>query len=47
MSQSPEASDRDKAWDDLAASRDAEIERGDSAPVSGPEALGRLRRDLD
>jgi len=37
---------RDKAWDDLAAKRDAEIERGDSTPVSGPEAVARLRLDL-
>ena len=37
---------RDKAWDDLAARRDAEIERGESTPVSGPEAVARLRLDL-
>jgi hypothetical protein len=37
---------RDKAWDDLAAKRDAEIERGDSTPVNGPEAVARLRLDL-
>lgn len=37
---------RDKAWDDLAAKRDAGIERGDSAPVKGPEAVARLRLDL-
>ena len=38
--------DADKAWDDLAAKRDAEIERGDSTPVNGPEAVARLRLDL-
>jgi hypothetical protein len=37
---------RDGAWDDLAARRDAEIERGESSPVSGPEALARLRAEL-
>ena len=37
---------RDKAWDELAAQRDAEIERGESAPVSGPEVLTRLRAEL-
>ena len=37
---------RDKAWDDLAARRDAEIEGGGSTPVSGPEAVARLRADL-
>lgn len=38
--------DADKAWDDLAARREAAIERGDSTPVDGPEALARLRADL-
>ena len=37
---------RDKAWDELAAQRDAEIERGESSPVSGPEVLARLRTEL-
>ncbi len=37
---------RDKAWDEFAARRDAEIERGESSPVSGPEALARLRAEL-
>ncbi len=37
---------RDKAWDELAAKRDAEIERGESSPVSGPEVLARLRAEL-
>lgn len=37
---------RYKAGDDLAAKRDAEIERGESTPVSGPEAVARLRLDL-
>ncbi len=27
------------------AKRDAEIERGESTPVSGPEAVARLRLD--
>lgn len=38
--------ERDRAWDELAAQRDAEIERGDSSPVSGPEVLARLRAEL-
>ena len=38
---------RDRAWDELAAQRDAEIERGESSPVSGPEVLARLRAELD
>ena len=37
---------RDKAWDELAAQRDAEIERGESSPVSGSEVLARLRAEL-
>jgi hypothetical protein len=37
---------RDKAWDELAAKRDAEIERGESAAVPGPKALARLRAEL-
>ena len=37
---------RDKAWDNLAAKRDAEIERGESTPVSGPEVVARLRAEL-
>ena len=37
---------RDKAWDELAAERDAEIERGESSPVSGPEVLARVRAEL-
>jgi hypothetical protein len=37
---------RDKAWDELAAQRDAEIVRGESSPVDGPEALARLRAEL-
>ncbi len=37
---------RDKAWDELAAQRDAEIERGESSPVSGPEVLAPLRAEL-
>ena len=37
---------RDKAWDDLAAKREAAIESGDSTPVNGPEAVARLRADL-
>ena len=38
--------DRDKAWDNLAAKRDTEIERGESTPVSGPEVIARLRAEL-
>lgn len=37
---------RDKAWDNLAAKRDSEIERGESTPVSGPEVVARLRVEL-
>ena len=37
---------RDKAWDELAARRNAEIERGEASPVSGPEVLARLRAEL-
>jgi len=36
---------RDQAWDALAASRDAEIESGQSVVVSGSEALARLRSE--
>ncbi len=38
---------RDRAWDELAARRDAEIESGASATVSGPELLARLRAELE
>ena len=37
---------RDKAWDELAARPDAEIERGESSPASGPDAVVRLRAAL-
>ena len=37
---------RDEAWDQLAASRDAEIEKGAATPVSGPEVIARLRAEL-
>lgn len=37
---------RDKAWDELAARRDGETERGESSPVSGQEVLARLRAEL-
>ena len=37
---------RDEAWDKLAALRDAEIESGASVPVSGPEAVERIRSEL-
>ena len=37
---------RDEAWDQLAASRDAEIEKGAATPVSGPEVIARLRTGL-
>jgi hypothetical protein len=38
---------RDEAWDALAAGRDAEIESGESAVVSGSDVLARLRAELD
>lgn len=38
---------RDRAWDALAAMRDAEIQTGKSAMVAGPDALARLRAELD
>jgi hypothetical protein len=38
---------RDEAWDALAAARDAEIESGESAVVSGSGVLARLRAELD
>lgn len=37
---------RDAAWDRLAAERDSEIESGASTPVSGQEAIARLRAEL-
>ena len=37
---------RDEAWDRIAALRDAEIESGTSTPVSGPEAVARLRGEI-
>lgn len=37
---------RDEAWDQLAAKRDAEIESGAATPVSGPDAIARLRAEL-
>jgi hypothetical protein len=37
---------RDEAWERLAATRDAELESGASSPVSGPEAIARLRAEL-
>lgn len=38
---------RDEAWDALAARRDAEIESGESAVVSGSDVVARLRAELD
>jgi hypothetical protein len=38
---------RDEAWDALAAARDAEIESGETAVVSGSGVLARLRAELD
>jgi hypothetical protein len=38
---------RDLAWDRVAAERDAELEDGTAISVSGPEAVARLRADLD
>jgi hypothetical protein len=37
---------RDRAWDELAARRDAEIDSGAAADVTGPDALARLRAEL-
>ena len=37
---------RDEAWDQLAASRDAEIESGAATPASGPDVIARLRAEL-
>jgi hypothetical protein len=37
---------RDEAWDQLAASRDAEIESGAAKPVPGPEVIAKLRAEL-
>jgi hypothetical protein len=37
---------RDEAWERLAAERDAELESGGSTPVSGPEAIARVRAEL-
>ena len=38
---------RDEAWDALAARRDAQIESGESAMVSGLEVVARLHAELD
>ena len=38
--------DRDEAWDRLAALRDAELDSGSATPVSGAEAIARLRTEL-
>ena len=38
---------RDRAWDELAARRDAEIESGTSVAVPGSEVLMRLRAELE
>lgn len=37
---------RDRAWDELAAGRDAEIESGAVAVIPGLEILARLRSEL-
>ncbi len=34
---------RDKAWDALAAQRDAQIESGQVAEIDGPQAVAELR----
>ena len=36
----------DRAWDELAALRDAELEAGTVAPVARAEVLARLRAEL-
>jgi hypothetical protein len=38
---------RDLAWDSVAAERDAELDDGTAISASGPEAVARLRADLD
>jgi len=38
---------RDRAWDEVAARRDEEIESGASAAVPGSEVLARLRAELE
>lgn len=38
---------RDAAWDQLAAQRDASIERGLQQEIPGPEAIARLRARLE
>ena len=38
---------RDRAWDEVAARRDEEIESGVSAAVPGSEVLARLRAELE
>ena len=37
---------RDRAWDCLAAERQAEMVAGKSVPVSGPEFIEQLRSEL-
>lgn len=37
---------RDKALDEVAAARDAEVERGESTPSPGREAIARLHAEL-
>jgi len=37
---------RDEAWDRLAAERDSEIESGASTPLSGQQAIAKLRAEL-
>ena len=36
----------DKAWDEEAARRDAEIESGQSVPVDGREVIARLKAQI-
>ena len=38
---------RDRAWDELAARRDAEIESGASSAIEGPAVVARLRSELE
>lgn len=38
--------ERDRAWDALAARRDAELAEGTATEVSGPEFTARLRDEL-
>ncbi|WP_043770320.1 addiction module protein [Algiphilus aromaticivorans] len=38
---------RDEAWDRVAAERDAELDTGSVAPMTGAATIARLRQQLD